>query len=56
MEYKKLFISILVLYHFINEVNAIGCPPKCTCQQRNVRCIRLELELIPEVPLDTSIM
>lgn len=59
MNYKNSFVFILVIYYVtttLNGINANGCPPKCGCQQRNVRCIRQEMEMIPEVPLDTSIM
>ncbi|CAG9800209.1 unnamed protein product [Chironomus riparius] len=37
-----------------NNVKAIGCPEKCTCQQSIVKCIRQQLKSIPEVPAQTT--
>ncbi|XP_058066005.1 peroxidasin [Anopheles bellator] len=37
-------------------VDAVRCPDKCFCQQRTVRCIKQQLDKVPEMPPDTSII
>lgn len=46
-------LSLVLLY---SNVNAMGCPEKCTCQQSIVKCIRQQLKSIPEVSALTTIM
>lgn len=40
-------LSLILLF---NNVNAMGCPEKCTCQHNILKCIHQQLKFIPEVP------
>lgn len=51
-----LVLSFFLLSFYTENVQAIGCPEKCSCQQRTVRCLRQQMDKIPAVPLDTNIM
>lgn len=55
---KKLSVLLIALWSvaLLNCVSAMKCPDKCSCQQRTVRCVRQQLKLIPELPVDTNIM
>lgn len=59
-EMSKKLSPVLIALCFISLLNdnveAIGCPEKCTCQQNIVKCIRQQLKSIPEVPAQTNIM
>uniref|UniRef100_A0AAG5DEK2 Cell adhesion molecule-related/down-regulated by oncogenes n=1 Tax=Anopheles atroparvus TaxID=41427 RepID=A0AAG5DEK2_ANOAO len=37
-------------------VEGLGCPQKCACQQRTVRCVKQQLDNVPDMPPDTSII
>lgn len=51
-----IFVIIGLLLHVVSTVEGIGCPARCTCQQKSVRCMRLQLTEIPQVPSDTNIL
>lgn len=61
-EINKNLSIVLIALCFIalldrNNVKAIGCPEKCTCQMMSVvKCIRQQLKSIPEVPAQIEIM
>lgn len=59
-EMKEVKISIVLFalcsIALLNCVSAMGCPDKCSCQQRTVRCIRQQLKAVPELPADTNIV
>ncbi|XP_062542992.1 peroxidasin [Armigeres subalbatus] len=47
---------LILLATLVATGNAMGCPQKCSCQQRTVRCVKQQLDKIPEMPLDTNIV
>uniref|UniRef100_A0A182XLK7 LRRNT domain-containing protein n=1 Tax=Anopheles quadriannulatus TaxID=34691 RepID=A0A182XLK7_ANOQN len=49
-----LIATIVALVAGLAE--GLGCPQKCSCQQRTVRCVKQQLDKVPEMPPDTSIM
>lgn len=49
-------LLIVVLASLVASGAAMGCPQKCSCQQRTVRCVKQQLDKIPEMPLDTNIV
>uniref|UniRef100_A0A182WJQ9 LRRNT domain-containing protein n=1 Tax=Anopheles minimus TaxID=112268 RepID=A0A182WJQ9_9DIPT len=51
-----LIATIVTLAGLAGLVEGLGCPTKCSCQQRTVRCIKQQLDKIPEMPPDTNIM
>uniref|UniRef100_A0A182QQU6 Uncharacterized protein n=1 Tax=Anopheles farauti TaxID=69004 RepID=A0A182QQU6_9DIPT len=54
---KLLLIATIVLLSLnVALTEALGCPPKCSCQQRTVRCVKQQLDKVPEMPPDTSII
>ncbi|XP_055701010.1 peroxidasin isoform X2 [Phlebotomus papatasi] len=58
---KSCAVQVLVV-GFIVAVASRGsgvrgeCPSRCSCIQQTVRCTRLELQGIPDVPADTNII
>ncbi|XP_055533794.1 peroxidasin isoform X2 [Wyeomyia smithii] len=50
------FSILVTLATLAITTNAMGCPSKCSCQQRTVRCIKQQLDKIPEMPADTNIV
>ncbi|KFB40369.1 AGAP007237-PA-like protein [Anopheles sinensis] len=55
---RLLLIAIVAatLVVMVTAVEGLGCPQKCVCQQRTVRCVKQQLDNVPEMPPDTSIM
>ncbi|XP_058835456.1 peroxidasin isoform X2 [Topomyia yanbarensis] len=52
-----LFALLIIFFTtLVPASNAMGCPLKCSCRQRTVRCVKQQLDKIPEMPLDTSIV
>ncbi|XP_049292507.1 peroxidasin isoform X2 [Anopheles funestus] len=51
-----LIATIVTLAGLAGLVEGLGCPPKCSCQQRTVRCVKQQLDKVPEMPPDTSII
>uniref|UniRef100_A0A182K2X3 LRRNT domain-containing protein n=1 Tax=Anopheles christyi TaxID=43041 RepID=A0A182K2X3_9DIPT len=51
-----LIATIVTLAGLAGLAEGLGCPPKCSCQQRTVRCVKQQLDKVPEMPPDTSIM
>ncbi|XP_053674743.1 peroxidasin [Anopheles nili] len=51
---RLLLIATIALA--AGSVQGIGCPQKCSCQQRTVRCVKQQLDKVPEMPPDTSII
>lgn len=51
-----LVLNFVFVVNLVTGIQAIGCPEKCTCSQRTVRCLRQQLDKIPTVPTDTNIM
>uniref|UniRef100_A0A182FCG7 Uncharacterized protein n=1 Tax=Anopheles albimanus TaxID=7167 RepID=A0A182FCG7_ANOAL len=52
-----LLIAVIALVCIaMTTVEAAGCPSMCSCQQRTVRCVKQQLDNVPEMPADTSIM
>ncbi|XP_055601932.1 peroxidasin isoform X2 [Uranotaenia lowii] len=49
-------LLILLASLMIAQTLAMGCPDKCTCQQRTVRCVKQQLDKIPDMPPDTNIV
>ncbi|XP_055621397.1 peroxidasin isoform X2 [Toxorhynchites rutilus septentrionalis] len=49
-----VFIALAVL--MTASIDAVGCPQKCSCQQRTVRCVKQQFDKIPEMPPDTNIV
>ncbi|XP_041772319.1 peroxidasin isoform X2 [Anopheles merus] len=49
-----LIATIVALVAGLAE--GLGCPQKCSCQQRTVRCVKQQLDKVPEMPPDTSII
>ncbi|XP_053689507.1 peroxidasin [Sabethes cyaneus] len=47
---------IITLAALAITTDAMGCPQKCSCQQRTVRCLKQQLDKIPEMPADTNIV
>ncbi|XP_058178642.1 peroxidasin [Anopheles ziemanni] len=55
---RLLLIAIVAatLVVMVTAVEGLGCPQKCVCQQRTVRCVKQQLDNVPEMPPDTSII
>uniref|UniRef100_A0A182NKS3 LRRNT domain-containing protein n=1 Tax=Anopheles dirus TaxID=7168 RepID=A0A182NKS3_9DIPT len=51
-----LIAAIASVLSLAAPVEGLGCPQKCSCQQRTVRCVKQQLDKVPEMPPDTSIM
>ncbi|XP_035785231.1 LOW QUALITY PROTEIN: peroxidasin-like [Anopheles albimanus] len=52
-----LLIAVIALVCIaMTTVEAAGCPSMCSCQQRTVRCVKQQLDNVPEMPADTSII
>lgn len=51
-----LYVLVLHLLCEISSSSASECPVGCTCTERLVRCMRLQLTAIPEIPSDTNIL
>uniref|UniRef100_A0A182PTX8 LRRNT domain-containing protein n=1 Tax=Anopheles epiroticus TaxID=199890 RepID=A0A182PTX8_9DIPT len=51
-----LIATIVTLAGLAGLAEGLGCPPKCSCQHRTVRCVKQQLDKVPEMPPDTSIM
>lgn len=57
-------LSLLLLFLLIVNIIAerrdtssnAPCPGECVCFRRNVRCMRLELDEIPKIPLQTTLL
>ncbi|XP_021697884.1 peroxidasin isoform X1 [Aedes aegypti] len=47
---------LIVLAALVATGATMGCPQSCTCQQRTVRCVKQQLDKIPEMPLDTNMV
>ncbi|XP_052566883.1 peroxidasin isoform X2 [Culex pipiens pallens] len=52
----SLVMMTVLLATLVTATDAMGCPQKCSCQQRTVRCVKQQLDKIPEMPLDTNIV
>ncbi|EDS40153.1 predicted protein [Culex quinquefasciatus] len=52
----SLVMVMVLLATLVTATDAMGCPQKCSCQQRTVRCVKQQLDKIPEMPLDTNIV
>ncbi|XP_058461280.1 peroxidasin isoform X2 [Malaya genurostris] len=53
---SALFVLVLLFMAQVTVTEAMGCPQKCSCQQRTVRCVKQQLDRIPEMPPDTNII
>lgn len=57
---SRMICVYIVALHFLltlsSSVDATECPVGCTCNERLVRCMRLQLTTIPEIPADTNIL
>uniref|UniRef100_A0A182YMM3 Ig-like domain-containing protein n=1 Tax=Anopheles stephensi TaxID=30069 RepID=A0A182YMM3_ANOST len=51
-----LIATIVTLAGLAGLAEGVGCPSKCSCQQRTVRCIKQQLDKVPEMPPDTNII
>lgn len=53
----SVFACLLWITVFLTNVAAVRvCPDKCICQDTTIRCTRRQLDHIPDVPDDTTIM
>ncbi|XP_055915269.1 peroxidasin [Eupeodes corollae] len=51
------FLVLFLLATIFGNLSAVSdCPNRCSCFQRTVRCVRLQLREIPNIPYDTAIL
>lgn len=57
MRSLSVFLALVLLASVFVGVFALSdCPDRCSCFQRTVRCVRMQLREIPRFPSDTSII
>ncbi|XP_055843277.1 peroxidasin [Episyrphus balteatus] len=53
----SVFLVLILIASFFDGFSAVSdCPDRCSCFQRTVRCVRMQLREIPRIPSDTAII
>lgn len=53
---RVVVMAAAVLLALVAGASGVRCPAKCLCFRTTVRCMFLQLEKIPRVPPETTIL